>query len=34
MGNLKVLDKKDLIKIAAIFGIIAIPLIFTFYISR
>ncbi|EPA04918.1 hypothetical protein BG20_I1095 [Candidatus Nitrosarchaeum limnium BG20] len=32
MGRFKSLDKKDFIKIAAIFGIIAVPLIFAFSI--
>jgi hypothetical protein len=34
MGKFKQLEKKDLLKIAAIFGIIAVPLIFAFSISR
>lgn len=34
MGRSKSLEKKDLLKIAAIFGIIAVPLLFAFYIGR
>jgi hypothetical protein len=34
MGKFKPLEKKDLLKIAAIFGIIVVPLIFAFSISR
>ena len=34
MGKFTPLEKKDLLKIAAIFGIIAVPLIFAFSISR
>jgi hypothetical protein len=34
MGKFKPLEKKDLLKIAAIFGIIAVPLIFAFSISH
>ena len=32
MGKFKSLDKKDTLKIAVIFGIIAVPLIFAFSI--
>lgn len=34
MGKFKPLEKKDLLKIAVIFGIIAVPLIFAFSISH
>ena len=34
MGKFKPLEKKDFLKITAIFGIIAVPLIFAFSISR
>jgi len=32
MGRFKPLNKKDCVKIAAIFGIVAVPLIFAFSI--
>jgi len=34
MSKFMPLEKKDLLKIAAIFGIIAVPLIFAFSISH
>jgi len=34
MGKFQALERKDMLKIAAIFGIIAVPLIFAFSISH
>jgi hypothetical protein len=34
MDKFKPLEKKDWLKIAAIFGIIAVPLIFAFSVTR